>query len=32
MLVAGSAIFGAPAPWEAVRRIREAAMTALPEG
>ncbi len=32
VLVAGSAIFGAPAPWEAVRRIREAAMTALPEG
>ena len=32
VLVAGSAIFGGPAPWEAVRRIREAAMTALPEG
>src|SRR5271157_1125137 len=31
VLVAGSAIFGASAPWEAVRRIREAAMAALPE-
>jgi len=32
VLVAGSAIFGAPAPWEAVRRIREAAMAVIPEG
>ena len=32
VLVAGSAVFDTPAPWEAVRRIREAAMTALPEG
>ena len=32
VLVAGSSVFGTPAPWEAVRRIREAAMAALPEG
>lgn len=32
VLVAGSAVFGAPAPWEAVRRIREVALAALPEG
>ena len=32
VLVAGSSVFDTPAPWEAVRRIREAAMTALPEG
>ncbi len=32
VLVAGSAVFDTPAPWEAVRRIREAAMTALPGG
>ena len=32
VLVAGSAVFDAPAPWEAVRKIREAAMTALPGG
>ena len=31
VLVAGSAVFGTPAPWEAVRRLREAAMAALPE-
>jgi ribulose-phosphate 3-epimerase len=31
VLVAGSAIFGAPRPWEAARRIREAALAALPE-
>ncbi len=32
VLVAGSAVFDAPAPWEAVRKIREAAMAALPSG
>ena len=32
VLVAGSAVFDAPAPWEAVRKIREAAMAALPGG
>lgn len=31
VLVAGSAVFNAPAPWEAVRRLREAAMAALPQ-
>ena len=32
VLVAGSAIFGAPSPAEAARRIREAGEAALPEG
>ncbi len=32
VLVAGSAIFGAPKPWEAARRIREAGEAALPGG
>ena len=32
VLVAGSAVFDAPAPWEAVRKIREAAMAVLPGG
>ena len=32
VLVAGSAVFDAPAPWEAVRKIREAAIAALPGG
>jgi ribulose-phosphate 3-epimerase len=32
VLVAGSAIFGAPHPWEAARRIREAGEAALPGG
>jgi ribulose-phosphate 3-epimerase len=31
VLVAGSAIFGAQRPWEAARRIREAALAALPD-
>lgn len=32
VLVAGSAVFDAPPPWEAVRRIRAAGMAALAEG
>jgi ribulose-phosphate 3-epimerase len=32
VLVVGSAIFGAPRPWTAARRIREAACNALPTG
>ena len=32
VLVAGSAIFDQDRPWEAARRIREAAMAGLPEG
>ena len=32
VLVAGSAIFDEDRPWEAARRIREAAMAGLPEG
>jgi ribulose-phosphate 3-epimerase len=32
VLVAGSAVFDAPAPWEAVRRIRAAGMAGLPAG
>ncbi|HTT87987.1 MAG TPA: hypothetical protein VMF65_00425, partial [Acidimicrobiales bacterium] len=31
VLVAGSAIFGAPRPWEAARRIRGAGLAALPD-
>ena len=30
VLVAGTAIFGAPQPWEAARRMREIGMAALP--
>ncbi len=30
VLVAGSAVFGVPQPWEAVRRIRAAGLAALP--
>lgn len=32
VLVAGSAIFATPRPWESARRIREAAQAALPGG
>lgn len=32
MLVAGSAVFGAERPWEAVRAIRRSGSTALPSG